>query len=614
MNNPTKTRASGPIRIVRWKAFYLVVSVSAILTIYAHFFFDEHLRQSVEMLGSNLNQAQVNIAGLKTHLLNGEIAITNIEITDPDDAMTNLLSLDQVKIKVRLEPLLRKKLVIDRMEVSGVHYHSERRASGLLTSDEPAIRGVPTLIERVSTSFYAQLRDQLAENPLRSLGTLLSGMDLATKISQSKTTLSSVQNVSKIRQELERTESTWNSLLAEMPSADSIIAAQDQIKKLRGSSSSPAEHLKAFKSMGERLGQLSSQSRKAWEKMATEAESIQGDFDQFTPLLDKDVHTLESQLKLPRLDFSDLSPLVFGPRLLNDLERLTYWIDLSRRRMPLATHVGTVAVIRQQRGAGVSIDFYKRAAYPSFLLYELVVHSDPSPSDPSLGKVDAKLEGLTSDPAIYGRPLTVSMSADFPNQQIVDFEMTGSIDHTTDIPREKLELSAVAVPLSEFVINDSGDVQLVIASADLKFKASLEFAGSDAKCRLKADVADASFRVSSRFKEIESTIGDILNPLTSFELDGKLEGTPDKLNYLMESEFGKKLATGLHSEFKHQIGAIEDDLRKNILDEVYPDQQALTNRYTELREKTFIAAQSRMKSIQDLLSASDRELARLGNQ
>jgi uncharacterized protein (TIGR03545 family) len=614
-NRENQFPANPPTGKFRWKALYAIGAALVLLGLYCTILLDLNLRSGFESFGSALNQAQVNIGSLHTRLFKGELTIENLEITNDREPTRNLIQIDKIAINVVLEPLLRRKLIVHQINISGVHYNTERKVPGNLPADDISRLG-PPLMERVATGFYSQVRGELGENPLKTLGALLTGVDMGTKVAMSKNELQSIRTIATLRQRIDATETNWKDLIARMPSADSIISAQDTMKELKKAQSehaiADAEVTGKLHAINDKLLGQKADSSAAWATIVEQSRGVQTDFERMGVLLDQDVRMLKSRLKLPRLDYDDLTSALFGPVMLGYLERATYWTDLSRRRMPVASQVGQVTVVPQPgTGGGVNYHFSKRAAYPAFLIYQVQIHSKSTVTDPTLVDVDGSIKGITSDPWVYSEPLALSLTVDYPTKQVSKAHLEGTIDHTGTVPREELTFTAASLPITGLPINDAGDVQLTLSRGTAAVKAVMALQDSDLNASINANVTDARFQINSRFKEIQTVIENSVASAPSFEITGKLAGKLDALAYSSSSEVGRKLASDLRYEFKHQIGAIEDDLRKNILDEIYPQREALVTRFTEAREKVFMSAQSRIKSIQDLLGLTDRELARL---
>ncbi len=600
--NPNNgTKKSG---LIRWKGFYGLGILLGMGLFYFCFLFDYHLKSKIENIGSSLNQAQVEIGSLKSRFFRGEMELSDFRVANQQDPSRDLFKIDRIRIKFRVEPLFRKKLIIDDMAITGVHYDIERNVSGSITEQE--LTGRQGLIERVASGFYTELRNDMGENPLRNLGQLLTGFDISSRVENSLAQLESQKKVHEIKQNLDLVEASWEQGVQKLPPLPQIIQAHDKIALLAGRSPAGSEGLSELIQIKTSLEGQKISATQAWGHMNEQAKSVEADFGAINPLIDKDVATLEKRLKLPRLDFADLTPMLLGSTLLTYLERLTYWVDLSRRRMPKGSRDNSLVL--QERARGVTVHFGKMAAYPAFLLYHASVKSEIQSQDPSQGKVEGLIEGLTSDPPIYGAPTKFQIAAEFPDRGIEGVKVSGEIDHTGSVSKEELLVSADTFPFVNYPINDGGDVSLHLAKAKGRISAKVNFEDNSLVANLGIHFSEASYTTVSRFKRIEEVIDSSVSGLDTWDLRSSASGPFDHLKFLAASDLGEHIASSLHSEFHHQIGAIEDDLKKNILDEIYPQKEALLSTFDGLRSKYLDAAHDRLTAIQDLISLSDQSI------
>jgi len=585
------------LTIVRWKGLALIGTLVALACLYVTFFLDIHLKAAIEERGSQLNGAQVNVARLKTSLFNRTFELQGLEITDRRDPLRNAFEVDAVQFTFLLGPLLRRKLVVEDLKVSGVHYRTLRKVPGEQIIDNS---GTPSLVDRLASGFYAEIRKELGENPFRNIGQLLTGLDLSSRVESGLNGLSSQVRINELRAAIAAKGEEWEKI-ANAPIDSTVTKTGD------GTGREPAS---AITNENERLIAEQARLLQIVKKISIESHELRQQIGAVDELITKDVASLRSKLNLPRLDFDDLTRNVLGPALITQLEKLTYWVELSRKKMPVGSRAGQVTMVTQTRSEGTNVNFGKMAAFPAYLLLKGGITSELAPES-NRGQIHAQIDGLTSDPPIYGHPSIFSLTANFPFAAIDNLKVQATIDHTGESEKESFVLTADSFPLDNFAINDAGDLTLSVKKARCRLNARAAFEKDQLRGTLVANVSGVQYGVTSRFKRIEETVRYLLSQFPSFTVEATIEGSFDKLKFDTRSELGRKLASGLNSEFKHQIGAIEDDLRKNILDQIYPQKQNLLASLNELEEKAVAPAERLLRSIQDLRRSSDQGMARL---
>lgn len=509
---------------LKLKRVHVVLVFPFFAVIYFLFLFDLSLKHLFENLASQMNGAPIFVQDLRTKFIPGTIALSHIRVVSPFDPSENLFEIDHVRFNISWEALIRKKINIPEMRVENIRYGTELSSDESFSFSEQRY-GVKGLIERVASGFYSQVRNEISENPLRHMATLARGLNLATQVEASTGELTSLKKVYDIGRQLDEESVAWDSL-----------QKTDRAQQI--------------------------------EALDREIASVDG-------LIQNDVVALKSSLKLPNLDKPDLTSVILGPSLLTYLERVTYWVDLSRRRVSQNRARSGASPWRTRIHRGTSVSFGKLTAFPSFLIDRIVVHSTPDSQHLDRGKIEGQLTAITSDPLIVGKPIEISLTADFPKQGILGLSANGIIDHTHEEEREEFHLKLDTFPLQRLSLTNTAELRFEIKEAKGHFEADTYFEGNTVKSSVRMQCSNTRYKVESNLKILEASLQKIVEPIRTFEVTSQMEGTLEKLNFSSQSELGRQLAAGLKNDFKHPMGAIEDDLRKNILDKVHPERERL---------------------------------------
>jgi uncharacterized protein (TIGR03545 family) len=570
--------------------------------VYLKFGLDYTLKSELEKIASELNGAKVDIHSIKTNFLKSEIEITGLQVGNHGDPMRNLLQIDSLVMKVGLDPLLRKKLFIDNLKVEGIHYGTARNQSGILLDDGEQDNRI-NLLDRVASGMYGEMRNKMNDNPLKQLGTLLTGSNIHDGLYDMKSKLRSTKCIVDMKKKMELHYQSW------ARRQNGILGVRDltEIEKVV-SSLGNSSNFDDIRPIETKITQKITDLQGITKTIDEEGNKFQKDLNNVDQYLTEDVNDLKERLKLPTLDNRDLSNQVFGPALLNYLERISYWVDLTRRKMAKGNR-NDLLTTRTTDHNGTDVHFGKMAAYPAIFLNEGNFLSDLS-ADPTKGKIIGKLTGLTTDPPIYGKPTEFTVEATFPGVGVEGFKMNFVVDHTQDAYNENLIASMDNFPITNLVLVESGDLKFSIAKATASFKFQSEFLDNALKAHLTASLSDVEYNVVSRFQRIEDTVRQAVTLATQFDIDAKIEGPLDKLQLSIVSPLGERLAWEIQSEFKHQVGAIEDDIRKYMLDMIFPEKEDLSTNFKHLSENALSSTEDLVKKLQELKRIAVQRVAR----
>jgi uncharacterized protein (TIGR03545 family) len=551
----------------RPKGFLIPLLFAGLVVFYVQFFADYHLKKQVERYASLVNGAVVNIGSLKTSLLRGEVYVRQVQIAHHTHPNRNLIEIESIDIRFLWLPLLSGKLVSPRVRIAGIRLFTARDSFGALTFDPDGPALPPGILDRVATGLYEPLRKELGDTPLRKLGLLSTGLGTQARVDQMRAQLATTKRIAEIEKEIKTETAQWEKKTYQ-PDAwletakDSLADASDksprEIAQLRPS----------FEAWQKKLLAEREQANAMHQQVLTFAESYRTRLMKLEQLISDDVSLVRGSLGLPLLDGSDFTHSLLGPKLLNSIERVGYWVDVSRRRMP-TTEDDSDGIVLMERvtDSGNDIVFGKKSTYPSALLMSIQFASETG-THAHQGKVVGELRNFTTDPPIWKKPTTMELEGDFPGIGIRHIKLNAAIDHTGRVPEEKLLLSVDAFPLTDWILENTPDLKLKVAKADAKIGFEGFFVGNDVSTQWTILASHVEYGVETRFKLMQEALTDAFVPFSSLYASGLVRGKPEALKFELTSNVGKKLGLVLKNTFRHSLAAVDDNIRQNILDQI----------------------------------------------
>jgi uncharacterized protein (TIGR03545 family) len=90
------------------------------------------VKSTIEGVGSESVGAQVNVTDVELGLFPAKFKINNLQVTNADAPMTNLVEVGEIALAVDSSELFWKKLIVEEMVISGVKFATPRTHSGAL--------------------------------------------------------------------------------------------------------------------------------------------------------------------------------------------------------------------------------------------------------------------------------------------------------------------------------------------------------------------------------------------------------------------------------------------------------------------------------------------------
>ncbi|HPI40527.1 MAG TPA: hypothetical protein PLJ21_06960, partial [Pseudobdellovibrionaceae bacterium] len=131
------SKKTKPKFFLRLEAIIPFLILCGLVYVYFFLFFDLHLKKSLEYIGYQVNEAEVNIGHLSTSFTKASILIQNIEVTNPEAPEKNSVSIKKIEFKALWDAMLRARLVIDNIGVDGIQINTLRKRAGKLKPPPP---------------------------------------------------------------------------------------------------------------------------------------------------------------------------------------------------------------------------------------------------------------------------------------------------------------------------------------------------------------------------------------------------------------------------------------------------------------------------------------------
>jgi uncharacterized protein (TIGR03545 family) len=559
------------VKVFRWKAIGPLLLLLIVIGVLVVLFAEPVARDTTEEVGTELLGTQVDVGRLDLLPRQASVDLGALQVADPFEPRRNLVEADRIVLKLNPEALAEKKLVVERFALQGMRFGTTRK-----TPARP-VKGngfAPQALRAV------RAWGQQFDVPILQL----TPIDTIKQLVLNPAQLGTVQAAQGL---LARTDSTRQALEQGFKSVDvggtvdSARALADRLSKADPRTLGLDGTRQAIQSLQQSLKQLDA-SRK-------QVDGLQRNVTQGVKLLGAGVTNLDearqrdyafarSLLKLPTFSAPDIGSAFFGKVSIDRFQQALYWAELARHYMPPGLLPREDAGPKRLRASGTTVRFPKERRWPSFLLQ--LGQVDFTLADGLLkGAYAATVQGVTSEPALYGKPMMVSAKRDAPGSVIAGLDVGAVVDHRTASVRDSVSARLRGVQLPSFDIPG-----LPFRIAPGTGAASLSFAlrGDRLLGRWSIGSNQMAWALDSaggRRSDLEQVVWRVVSGLKQLDVSAQVSGTIKAPRLSVRSNLDDAIAQRLKAVVGEEVAKAEALARAKVdslvADKVEPVKQRI---------------------------------------
>ena len=596
------------IKIFRWKAIGPLLFLFLLLGLVAWIFAEPVARQTVEEASTELLGTQVDVGKLDLIPRQASVDLSALQIADPFVLTRNLIEADEIRLKLNPGALAEKKLVIERLTLRGMRFGTTRKTP----ARAPSGKGFAPQVYR-GVNEWAQQFDV----PLLSL----TPIDTIRQLALDPTQLTTIREAQSL---LARTDSTRKGLeqgfqqLNIGPTLDSARALAQKLAAVDPKKLGLDGTRQAIQSVQQTLKEIED-AKKRVQALELNARSAAQSLGQGVRVLDqarlKDFAFAKSLLQLPTFSAPEIGSALFGKVSIDRFKQAAYWAELAQQYMPPGLLPRPTPGPKRLRAAGETIEFPKAKDFPRFLLQEGQLDFSIGGTSAIQGAYTATVQGLTSTPALYGRPAVITASRRAAGSALASIDVGAIINHLTARTHDSANARLQGIKLPSF---DLPGLPLRLDPGT--GSSSLTFSMRDAGAQLLGRWAIGSNKVSwipdtagRRVSEIERLVLRVVSGLNDLQVVAELSGSIASPKFSVSSNLDKAIAQQIKAVMGEEVAKAEKMVRAKVdslvADKVEPVKRQVAAVQTEVSQR-IQAEKQRLDEVEKQLKAELQRLTR----
>ena len=537
---------------LRWHGLIAFGVISISLFVLWFFLADLLVKRSIEKAGTRVVGAKVELAEADVHLSPLGITLKGLQVTNPDNPMSNAIEAGWIDFSLDTLNLLRRKIIIDTMVMEGVRFNTPRKISGAVTLQT---RGKEPAAEAGSTE-YAMPGFPSFKLP-----------DIQEILAREK--LETLDQIKQLKGEIEAVKTEWKKRLVNAPDQKTFEQYQTRAHKLQkgtkdisGALGMANDVKKLQKDVSKDLDRLKDMQK----DFTRDTDTLKKKLDQLQSLPQKDIHRILSTYNLSADGLGNVAQLLFGDKIGSTFRKTLFWYEKVK---PFLTKVGPGdrqnTVEKPDRGTGVYVRFKETKPLPDLVARQVGI----SLIIPA-GEIKGEIRQLSTDQALLGIPLEFNFSG-HKLQGIQSINITGALDHID--PENSKDQVTVAVEqyrVKDFKLSASDNLPITLKNglADLNLTAVLNEDNLDADVRVAMDAAVFETGKKDGDDYFTKALHTALADVSKFSVNANVTGPLDKYKVKMTSDLDKVLKNTFDRQIKKLTNEFQDNLQAGILDKV----------------------------------------------
>jgi len=534
---------------VRWQGLTAFVVVVIVVMGVWFFVVDSAIEAVIEKTGTHVVGAKVELEGADLSISPLGLSLTGLQVTNPDEPMSNAVQVDRMALLVEGAKLFRRKVIVKEMTLEGARLNTPRKRSGAI-SRRPA--AAPSVSKRAAG-------EKFTLPPL--------GVPNVSEILQ-REKLRSLELAEALQADLQAEKDEWRERRAELPDKAKLAAYRERIEKLRSAKGGTG----VLGAVKEVMG-VQKELRKDLDRIKAAQNALQNNLALFRKRMDEvadaplaDVRRLKEKYAFSPKGLANLSQLVFGGKIAKWADTALDWYDrlrpvLERSKERKEGH----EVVKPVRGKGADVRFKEHEPLPDFLIR--IAHVS---MEIPAGSIRGQIRNITPDQDVLGVPLTYDFSGE-DLTRLRSVKLDGALNHVDpSSPKDTANFKIRGYQVTDMSLSDSTELPMVLkkATADLKARASLS--GETLKANLLAGLQSVEIATGSQDEAggLAKAMASAVSDIKEFGVEANISGTLKAYDLQLSSDLDRVLKEAVRKQVEAQVTRLEKELQSAISEKV----------------------------------------------
>ena len=608
------TKIKKPQGPIRWNAIIPFVIFVLLTYIYFHLFFDAHMKKALEWGGYKALGTELNIKDFKSSFRDGRVELTKIEITHAVQPQFNSIELSSVRFAVNWGALLRLKFVVDEIAVEGVQFMSKRSSVGKLAPPEPSSNEKPSFSQQLSDKAMNKLEKDNQSNVLSDVSVFLKTGKWDEQIKNLEAQLASKKMLEEMNKKWVAKKTEWDAKIKTLPTTVELNSFKSRFEGIKSKDFKTPQELdtsvKQFDSLLKDVDSKNKQVQSAKSQLDSDLKSLDQDYKAIDLQVKKDIESLKSRFKIPKIDAGSFAKSLFLSYLAPMMNKLDHYKNLAEKYLPpkYANKISgkTSAEANQpetiqphQRADGTSYEFPIKNGFPLFWIKKISI-SSTSNATTDFGDFAGKIENITSNQRQINKVTTLDIKGAFKKMNVSGIKINAELNNLDDQPQVSFLFDVGAFQMANLELLKSPDSEISIPQTTASFASSGKTIGFKTyDLKMKTDFSNVAFKSSAADKTVAEILDNTLKAINQFNVEATASGELKDLAIDIRSSLGSDLQKSFENLLKGKIAEANVKLQQAVNSELDKLKSQLTGQTDAIKNQANGEVSKVQKQIDD---------------
>ncbi|MBN1482914.1 TIGR03545 family protein [candidate division KSB1 bacterium] len=576
---------------MRWKGLIFLAVLIGIVVALGLLLTDKWLEKRLESVGTAIVGAKVEIDRLDFSIFGLHMRWDSLQVTNPKNTMKNMLTTGRTNFDLEFAPLLKKKVIIDNIEMTNVTSGTERTTDGKVEKKVRKKERKPNFI----TKTIDRLEADVAAAPAWQLD------DLSKKVNVDSIlkflNITSPQKIDSLQKNLAITYNYWDSTFAVVDWENDLTYFKSRVTAINPGQLQTLDGLQSayttLNQIDDKVDSLETFVTDARSKLTTDLNETKTRIGQVDDWIKNDYKNALAQAKLPTINKENIAQFIFGAKVVAQATQILGTVNTVR---DYAEKFKSDKPKKEKppRLKGQTIYFTRQQSLPNFWIKNINLSGHTTRGL----QIGGELKHLVSNQTLIGEPTTFDIKGERGDGANLNFY--GEFNYLGESPVEKFALNMGAMPLNNVKLSDSPLLPNKIEKGLGDLKASLHVGGESLNSEVSfvANKLNFDFGENPSEKLVDKTVRKILSSASTVDLDVSLKSSDERTVLGLDSNLDELFARELQKIVGEELQAARDKIEAEV-------QKQVTKYKNEF--DTYVARQTesleaQMKKYEDLLN------------